>query len=397
MRCLVASERFFGDAPGGAYAVAWGVSRLLGSAGHDVTLLCGSLPGDTPEGIDVRDGVRVLRYRIPAFGRWDPRRWTSRIAAARRALEKFAGGSWDAVHGHTVAETLAVAGVDARRFVVSVHSPVVMEQDINWAGSGVLSFARRRLGAAVLRRAERRALERADVIHVLSEFTHRELRRTHGDWISTRVQRLGWWVEPEGGAVAERESARATLGLPVRGSVFFTLRRLVPRMGIDTMIDALAGLRQRAFTAVIAGDGPDRSLLERRVAERGLEGKVRFWGRISDETRSLAYRAADLCVVPTRALECFGIVVLEALARGCPVVVSDAGALPELVGPLAPEAIFPAGDVTALRRLLERALDGALPLPSHDAAASYAREYFGRAALGPQYLAMVLGQEGVVR
>ena len=91
---------------------------------------------------------------------------------------------------------------------------------------------------------------------------------------------------------------------------------------------------------------------------------VRFTGRVSDDELVSWLHAADLTVVPSRSLEGFGLVVLESLACGRPVVVTDAGGLPEAVGGLDFDLVVPAGDPSALRTRLVALATGALTLPS---------------------------------
>ena len=74
---------------------------------------------------------------------------------------------------------------------------------------------------------------------------------------------------------------------------------------------------------------------------------MRFLGKVDEETLVRCYRAADVSVVPTLALEGFGLVVLESLACGTPAIVSDSGGLPEAVANLDRSLIVPAGDAPA--------------------------------------------------
>ena len=80
----------------------------------------------------------------------------------------------------------------------------------------------------------------------------------------------------------ERHKARADLGLPVDGDLVVSVSRLVPRKGMDVLIDAAANTRSRA-TLAIAGAGRDRQRLENRARSRGGEGNVRFLGKVPDD------------------------------------------------------------------------------------------------------------------
>ena len=81
---------------------------------------------------------------------------------------------------------------------------------------------------------------------------------------------------------------------------------------------------------VIAGRGPQGPELQRLVAELGLGDRVWFSGYVSDDLRDRIYRRANVAVFPS-LYEPFGIVALEAMASGTPVVVSDVGGLAEIV------------------------------------------------------------------
>jgi glycosyltransferase involved in cell wall biosynthesis len=111
-----------------------------------------------------------------------------------------------------------------------------------------------------------------------------------------------------------------------------TVRNLVRRMGLDALIDAAIMLKDSgvAFELGIGGEGPLNQELRERA--RPLGAACRFLGRIPEERLAEYYRAADLFVLPTAAIEGFGLVILEAFASGTPVLGTPIGAIPELVG-----------------------------------------------------------------
>jgi glycogen(starch) synthase len=120
----------------------------------------------------------------------------------------------------------------------------------------------------------------------------------------------------------------------------------------DLVLDALA--RLGGVRCVVAGDGPQRTALEAQSRRLGLEGRVDFLGSTGDEALADLYRAAALCVVPSR-YEPFGLVALEAMAAGCPCVVAATGGLRE-VAPEGTALRLEAPDASALARLIERGL-----------------------------------------
>ena len=144
--------------------------------------------------------------------------------------------------------------------------------------------------------------------------------------------------------------------------------RLVSVKGADVAIEALRQLRESGVdaTLTICGDGPERDALERQVADAELEDAVIFEGWTDPDALAAHYRTAELLLVPSR-YEPFGIVALEVIASGCPVVAARTGGLPEAVGdcgllvpPDDPDTLADAAE-RALRSDVRRALQAAMP------------------------------------
>ncbi len=136
---------------------------------------------------------------------------------------------------------------------------------------------------------------------------------------------------------AARRDARERLGLPAEGPVVFSYSRLVPRKGMDVLIDATARLAPHwpELVLAIGGAGRDRERLERRARDRGVA--VRFLGRVPDEELPLWLGGSDLMVMDCRSRwlgleqEGFGIVFAEAAAAGTPQVAGRSGGSHEAV------------------------------------------------------------------
>ncbi|WP_411374117.1 glycosyltransferase family 4 protein [Arthrobacter sp. MPF02] len=129
--------------------------------------------------------------------------------------------------------------------------------------------------------------------------------------------------------------AREVLDLPSDTPIAAVVRRLEPRMGVADAIVALQSMPD--LYLIIAGTGSLNGELQSLVRDLRLTDRVRFLGRVSDEALPLVYRAADVSIVPTRELEGFGMIVLESMACGTPVVATRVGGLPEAMGPFADE------------------------------------------------------------
>jgi phosphatidylinositol alpha-1,6-mannosyltransferase len=135
----------------------------------------------------------------------------------------------------------------------------------------------------------------------------------------------------------QRAHVRASFGLPAQGRLVVSVSRLVPRKGMDTLIEAAARLAPTRpdLTVAIAGGGRDRARLDRLVRRSGAP--VRLLGRVDDERLPSLYACADAFAMLCRnrwgglEQEGFGIVFLEAAACGVPQVAGDSGGASEAV------------------------------------------------------------------
>jgi glycosyltransferase involved in cell wall biosynthesis len=175
-----------------------------------------------------------------------------------------------------------------------------------------------------------------------------------------------------------RRKSRRALGWPTDRPIVLCVRRLVRRVGVDTLIEAAVALRARVpdVLVLIAGDGPLRIELAARVAALGLDDHVRLLGFVPDEELPIAYRAADLSVVPSSSLEGFGLTTVESLAAGTPCVVTPVDGLTDVVAPFAPQLVTESRRAVDVAALLAAALLEEVPVPSAEECVSYARRDF---------------------
>jgi glycogen synthase len=175
-----------------------------------------------------------------------------------------------------------------------------------------------------------------------------------------------------------RAEAREKLGWPQDRVILVTVRRLARRMGLENLIEAVDLLRKQepGILAVLAGTGPLAAELSELVERRNLGDHVKLAGFVPDANLPLAYRAADLSVVPSVALEGFGLVVLESLASGTPVLVTPVGGLPEVVNGLSKDLILGGSSANHLAQGLAARLSALDKLPSDAACQAYAKGNF---------------------
>jgi len=150
-------------------------------------------------------------------------------------------------------------------------------------------------------------------------------------------------------------------GLRAQGLAIGYVGGLVPEKGVDILLQAVSDLVLGPWSLVIVGEGSERARLQTLAGELGIAGRVRFLGRRPSMEMPDVYRSLDVLVLPSRTQrnwkEQFGRVLVEAMACGVPVVGSDCGEIPHVVGQAG--LIFPEGDAVALRERLARLLGDA--------------------------------------
>jgi len=167
------------------------------------------------------------------------------------------------------------------------------------------------------------------------------------------------------------DEAREFIGAPPDSRILLYVGRIEPLKGVDTLIQAIAKLAKRGdlsrhnFCMSIVGGEPEANReamteemvrLQNLSSDYGLDEFVTFLGRRSQDTLPYYYSAADVVVMPSH-YESFGMVALEAMACGTPVVASQVGGLAFLVQDGETGYHIPVGDVDALSDRLAQLLD----------------------------------------
>jgi len=166
-----------------------------------------------------------------------------------------------------------------------------------------------------------------------------------------------------------KAEARTKLGFNPQDQIVLYVGRFDPRKGIDTLVRACALLKNQgaeSLKLVIVGgsspdlpDGQERVKIEALVAELGLQELTIFAGRIGHDLLPFYYTAADVCVIPSH-YEPFGLVAIEAMACGTPVVASDVGGLKFTVVPEETGLLVPPLDHNAFAGAIDRIISNQL-------------------------------------
>jgi glycosyltransferase involved in cell wall biosynthesis len=149
------------------------------------------------------------------------------------------------------------------------------------------------------------------------------------------------------------EASRSQLGLPSDRFIAITVGRLVKRKGIDQLLQALARPECQEALLYVVGDGPERAPLTALSKELGLEDRVVFTGRVEEDHKWQLLECADAYVSATLH-EGFGLVYLEGMAAGLPVVTFDHGGQVDFLRHDETGYVVPAGDVAGLAAAISR-------------------------------------------
>jgi glycosyltransferase involved in cell wall biosynthesis len=193
---------------------------------------------------------------------------------------------------------------------------------------------------------------RYESIVCVSDFVQQVLNR---EGVSRPTQSLRHFINTQRFRPDSR--VRASLRDQLRADSSFVLlavAHLIPEKGIDVLLHALSRLPETAVVWV-AGDGPERQNLERLVKELGLDSRVRFLGNQAEIQPYM--QAADCLVCPSLWLEAAGLVNIEGLACGLPVLASRIGGIPEIVEHEVSGLLFEPGNVEELAAAAKRIQD----------------------------------------
>src|SRR6266850_5850937 len=162
-----------------------------------------------------------------------------------------------------------------------------------------------------------------------------------------------WWKTES--LKVNRSAVRAEWGATPEQPVILFCAKLQSWKRPMDLLQAFAETNLAGSVLVFAGEGQQRAELEAQAVKLGLQARVKILGFVNQSQLPALYSAADVLVLPS-SYEPFAVVVNEAMCCRCPVIVSDqVGAARDLVAPVRPEFVFPAGNVTALAQALRAA------------------------------------------
>ncbi|MDR5817175.1 MULTISPECIES: glycosyltransferase family 4 protein [unclassified Caballeronia] len=372
IKSLQIGMHWFPERAGGLDRMYYTLVGALPAAGVEVR---GVVAGSPRVAVDSGGAIRGFGPAAQSL----PRRLMNARSALRASLDMERP---DVVSSHFALYTFP--GLDVTRGIAQVshfQGPWADESHVEGADT---------LGQRAKLMLERRVYARSSRLIVLSEAFGQILSARYGV-PEERIRVVPGCVDvAQFDQKLSRSEARRKLQLPAGRPIVLAVRRLVRRMGLESLIDAITRVKQKVpdVLLLIAGKGRLAEELQARIDAAGLDDNVRLLGFVPDEQLASLYRAADLSIVPTVALEGFGLITVESLASGTPVLVTPVGGLPEAVRGLSEDLVLASTGVDAIADGLIAAFDGTLDLPDEAACRRYAWEHFDRSVIAKRVAAV---------
>lgn len=346
------------DVPGGVQAHVLQLAEVMRERGHDVSVLA---PASADAHAHLPDYVVSGGRAVPIPYNGSVARLRFGPATHRKVKKWIADGDFDVLHLHEPnAPSLSMLALQA------AEGPIVATFHTSTTKSLTLSVFQ-----GILRPYHEKIVGRIAVSDLA--------RRWQMEALGSDAVEI-----PNGVDVSAFGSAPRLPGYPrPGGSVLFLGRYDEPRKGMSVLLAALPALVAHLpdVEILVVGRGDEEEL----VREAGeLAGHLRFLGQVDDEEKASALRSADVYCAPNLGGESFGIVLVEAMAAGTPVVASDLDAFRRVLADGAAGLLVPVGDPDALAAALVGVLEDPAAQRPYVAAASEAVEKYDWSVVADQ-------------
>jgi len=346
------------DEVGGAWGLTYQINKRLVERGHKVYLItCKS--SETQMNNEIVDGIQYFRISLQAsknmFLLWK---------SIRKQIKKILRSEpINLIHIHN-----PLIGFIALLFpslwkipkVYHFHSSWFDEEKINSSGKENLSLSLN-LKLQVIRIIEWTCYKFSGTILFLSKYSKKRFKEYYSFSKSNLVIIPGGVDLNEFQPLKPKEDLyelRRLLSIEEKSLIILTVRRLEERMGLENLVLAIEMLIKKHpdinFQLIIVGKGSFQQKLENLIMEKNLSGIIKLSGLVSKEKLPLYFKVADLFVLPTTAIEGFGIVTAEAFASGLTVMGTPVGATIEILEQIDKNLIFGGVSPEFLSNGLER-------------------------------------------
>ncbi len=326
LNILVLSDIIPVDEPGGSGRVAWELAKVLSSRGHKVIIIT--------KGIAKSDAVCGIKKsgEMEATTNIQIHRYYSNPFKFKKIWEKVVRENIpDILHGHSPYTTYLAVWLNNKKIplVYTFYSPWHEEYEIR-SKDLKRGYIKKMFGSVIRKMIEHKVLKCAKRIVTTSRFMYDKIKKYYK--LTADIIPLGVDIK-KFFPVTDVYSIRQKFNIPKEKFVILTIRNLVSRMGLENLVQSMVEISKKVpeVYLIIGGTGYLKTKLEQQIKDFNLQNFVRLEGYISDDVLPMYYQSADLFVLPTRLLEGFGLVTLESMACGTPVLATPVGANIELL------------------------------------------------------------------
>jgi glycosyltransferase involved in cell wall biosynthesis len=274
----------------------------------------------------VFDGVKVQCYDSMNIGfRLGIPYAIPHISSFKTFLETVKSNDLIHVHGHPYLSSFLAAKI-AKKY----SKPLVLTQHNTFIEYNNIWDTVEKLNDLAI---GKQVLKEADKIIVVSNATKNYVLSLGADPEKIEVLHNGVDLNRFKPLSEVKDEMRKKLGISKDACVVLTVRRLVYKNGIDTLIESaeIAVKKNPKLVFVVVGKGPDFEEVKEKIAQLGLQRNLRLTGFVSDGDLPLYYNVADLFALPSKSGEGLPLVALEAMACGLPVIATNVGGTSEVM------------------------------------------------------------------
>jgi len=342
--CLV--THYFPPHKGGIEQVSYEQSKRLTKSGYQIDVLTSKFEGRNTNPIK---GIKIHHYPslnvAKRFGVPYPIISFKAYKTFTQLIKKC-----DLVHAHGhVYMSSYMAGMVAKKykkpFIVTQHNTFIDYQSFLNIIEQLNDFI---IGKSVLKHANK--------VITVSKETMKYVLKLGAD--KTKMSVIYNGVDTDYFRPVNKGESREKLGLPKNRKIILSIRRLVYKNGLDTLIESVPLLTRDHpdLLFVVAGKGPSRKLIEDRIKELGIDANIKLTGFVPDRLLPVYYDAADYFILPSASGEGLPLVLLEAMACGLPVIATTVGGTPEIIKHMKNGVLVPPRNPEAMAETMAKLL-----------------------------------------
>jgi len=305
MKIAIIVYKFLPEKIGGTEVATYYTAKYLSELGHEIHVITTSLDHKNSN----NDDETFIIHRVPTLGA-EP---VNAILFQMLVVKKIVSIKPDIIHVQNIA--LGLSAWVVKKYFKTPYLVYGRGSDVygSWPLKKIISKV---------------VLRTADAVVALSENMRREIKN---------IEQRDVIIIPNGIELGRfqyesKDSIRKTLKFNDEDKIIIFVGNLRKVKGVEYLIESMKEITEKEKNAklIILGDGEERSDLEELVSTLFMDKYIKFLGRISNESIPKYMMASDLFVLPSVS-ESFGIVNLEAMASGLPIVATKVGGVPEII------------------------------------------------------------------